>query len=70
MLENILNLQGAEVLSANEQKNINGGSVPPDGGCGEYVVFDATQAQCLAYPVRYRPVYIGANQCSILMAPC
>lgn len=70
MVENILKIKGAEVLSASEQKSITGGSVPPDGECGEFVVFYATQAQCLAYPRNLRPAYIGNNQCSILMAPC
>lgn len=70
MLKNILNLQGAEALSISEQKNISGGSIPPDGECGEFVVFYASQEQCLAYPRNLRPVYIGSNQCSILMAPC
>ncbi|WP_428230473.1 hypothetical protein [Flavobacterium sp.] len=70
MLKNILNLQGVEELSVGEQKNIKGGNIPPDGGCGEYVVFNATEARCLAYPANLRPVYIGSNQCSILMAPC
>lgn len=70
MLENILNLEGAETLSISEQKSIKGGSIPPDGACGEFVVFYATEARCLAYPAKYRPAYIGSNQCSILMAPC
>ncbi|MFH7003579.1 hypothetical protein [Flavobacterium bizetiae] len=70
MLKNILNLEGVYSLSENEQKSINGGSIPPDGECGEFVVFYATQAQCLAYPRNLRPAYIGNNQCSILMAPC
>lgn len=70
MLENILNLPGAEALGIPEQKSINGGSIPPDGQCNEFVVFRATEAQCLAYPYNLRPVYIGQNQCSILMAPC
>ncbi|MDA6072409.1 hypothetical protein NJT12_22545 [Flavobacterium sp. AC] len=70
MLEKILNLQGAETLVVSEQKNIKGGSIPPDGQCNEFVVFRATEAQCLAYPYNLRPAYIGPNQCSILMAPC
>lgn len=70
MLEKILNLKGAEALGMSEQKSIKGGSIPPDGECGEFVVFYATEAQCLAYPRNLRPAYIGSNQCSILMAPC
>ena len=39
MLKNILNLEGAQKLSNNEQKSINGGRkqcVGPDGLCKEY----------------------------------
>jgi hypothetical protein len=32
MLKNILKLEGAQKLTKNEQKNINGGWVPPPGG--------------------------------------
>ncbi|MCV9930051.1 hypothetical protein OIU83_20490 [Flavobacterium sp. LS1R49] len=33
MLKNILSLGGAQKLTKNEQKEINGGSVPTDGYC-------------------------------------
>jgi hypothetical protein len=32
MLKNILNLEGAQELTRSEQKEINGGWVPPPGG--------------------------------------
>ena len=32
MLKSILKLEGAQKLSKKEQKNINGGWVPPEGG--------------------------------------
>jgi len=72
MLKNILNLEGAYELSVMEQKSINGGSIPPDGGanCGEFVTVTASETRCLAYGEYYRPVYLGSNKCSILMPPC
>jgi hypothetical protein len=72
MLKKILNLEGARELESNEQKNINGGNIPPDGGanCGEFVIVNATETRCLAYGEYYRPVYLGSNKCSILMPPC
>lgn len=72
MLKNILNLEGAQALTKIQQKTINGGNVPPDGGanCGQFVIVTATQARCLAYGVNYRPVYLGSDKCSILMPPC
>jgi len=72
MLKNILNLDGAQKLTKNEQKSINGGNEPAEGGsnCGEYKIVTATQTRCLAYPISYRPVYLGSNRCSILMPPC
>lgn len=33
MLKNILNLDGAQKLTKNEQKNISGGMVAPDSAC-------------------------------------
>ena len=72
MLKNILNLEGAQQLTKSEQKTINGGNIPPDGGanCGQFEIVTATQARCLAYGASYRPVYLGSNKCSILMPPC
>ncbi|OXA92748.1 hypothetical protein B0A66_08175 [Flavobacterium hercynium] len=73
MLKKFLSLEGMQRLSVSEQKNINGGAIPPDDGganCNEFVIVTATEARCLAYDPFYRPVYIGSNKCSILMPPC
>jgi hypothetical protein len=43
MLENILNLEGAQQLSKNEQKEINGG-IPP--GCQLVIRRNVTLFQC------------------------
>lgn len=69
MLKNILNLEGAQELSVNEQKNIQGGAYPPEPICGA-VTWYASEAVCLNYPIYYRPVYLGNNKCSILGDAC
>jgi hypothetical protein len=65
MTKSILNLEGVQVLSRNEQKNVNGGKLPDGGGgCaarqwrayapplrGEYMVvaYDLSQADAVAF---------------------
>ncbi|TGD57655.1 hypothetical protein [Flavobacterium humi] len=46
MLKNILNLEGAQILTAAEQKEINGGKLPPPG-CGQGGVYTGNVNTCL-----------------------
>ncbi|MCD0474467.1 hypothetical protein LPB87_08660 [Flavobacterium sp. EDS] len=70
MLKNILNLEGVQRIAKNAQKEINGGQIPPDGECNSYVILNLDEESCKRYNRNYRPMYIGDNQCSIMMAPC
>ncbi|MCC9072096.1 hypothetical protein LNQ49_10945 [Flavobacterium sp. F-65] len=70
MLKSILNLDGVKRITNNEQKEIKGGNIPPDGECGAYQILPLSETACRNYDPYYRPVYIGPNQCSIMLAPC
>lgn len=70
MLKNILSLEGAQRITNKEQKEINGGKIPPDGECNSYVILSLDEESCKRYNPNFRPMYIGDNQCSIMMAPC
>jgi hypothetical protein len=70
MLKNILKLEGAQKLSKNEQKSINGGWIPVEGECNSFYIVPANQATCLSKPYNLRPVYLGNNKCSLLARPC
>ncbi|NRS89753.1 hypothetical protein HNQ02_002685 [Flavobacterium sp. 7E] len=72
MLKNILKLEGAQKLTATEQKELIGGKAPETvGNCGGYtIVYAYDAAACLRNDLYYRPQYIGANKCSLMVAPC
>jgi hypothetical protein len=71
MLKNILKLEGAQKLTKNEQKSINGGYIEPDDPeCNSFYIVSANEATCLSKPYNLRPVYLGNNRCSLLAAPC
>lgn len=69
MLENILKLSGAQKLTKNEQKLINGGIDPSEPICG-FVIWNATEQRCLDYDSYYKPVYLGNNKCSLYGNDC
>jgi hypothetical protein len=48
MLKNILNLDGAQQLSKNEQKKINGSGRMEPGGCSIFVCTTMSFSQCNA----------------------
>ena len=50
MLKNILKLEGAEQLSTKQQKNINGGTIPPNCASRYLAGFSADQedVSCIA----------------------
>lgn len=66
MLKNILNIQGAQELSNNEQKSINGGVIYPTDFCGYRIVRSSSQTACLTQYKDNNPVWLGNGQCSIL----
>jgi hypothetical protein len=59
MLKNILNLEGAQKLTKNEQKKINGGLCE-----GQWIQCGMTQLDCTSEGGRYR-----SNGCCLL-GPC
>lgn len=67
MLKSILNLEGAQMLTVVEQKNINGGSIPIPGECNMPQIIPLSEAACRRYNPMAYPVYIGSNQCSIIV---
>ena len=67
MLKNILNLEGAQKLSNNEQKNISGGRIPDLSQICGYYQFRSTESQCLSLSYSYRPIWNASTQmCSVL----
>jgi len=47
MLKNILNLEGAQKLTKNEQKGIKGGLCYPFAPCAEGYTWSMTKCDCL-----------------------
>jgi hypothetical protein len=65
MLKNILNLEGAQQLSKNEQKSIKGGvaiDFSQYSSC-QFYQFTMSQSQCLALPRFQKPIWTG-TKCS------
>lgn len=61
-----------KALSKVEQKQINGGRPPADGGGCDYYQFRSTEQHCLNMPYSYRPVWIASTKmCSVIgQGPC
>jgi hypothetical protein len=72
MLKNILKLEGAQKLSKNEQKSINGGYIVDMSrysSCSYHIV-SMTESQCMSNLSLY-PKYLGGYKCSLLgTGPC
>jgi hypothetical protein len=66
MLKNILKLSGAQQLSKNEQKTINGGLLPDFSRYCGYFTFRSVQSQCLSLSPVFRPQWLGNGTCSAL----
>lgn len=60
MLKNILNLEGAQQLSNNEQRKINGG-IPV--GCTLFIYTGWTQADCIAEG----GIFTSTGRCRLLV---
>ena len=65
MLKNILNLEGAQELTKNEQKSIKGGvaiDFTKYSSC-QFYLFNISQSMCLNLPVYQKPIWTG-TKCS------
>ncbi len=70
MLKNILNLDGAQQLSKNEQKSISGGLIPDLSNLCGAKTFRSVKSQCLSLTAYY-PIWDQATQtCSVIGSNC
>ena len=70
MLKNILNVNGAQELSSNEQKSIIGGVIPDLSKLCGAKTFRSVESQCLSLTA-YNPIWYPATQmCSVVGSNC
>lgn len=70
MLKNILNLEGAQQLSKNEQKTISGGFIPDLSKLCGVKTFRSVESQCLSLTA-YNPIWYPSTQmCSVVGSNC